>query len=294
MNHTIEKNEQTQGIRTLTMQFDSVSETRSLYDALSKGKIRLRGNDQFHVKELEFKHEERWTGCNRHSEFMHLLEQGDAQRAHKIERLKTEEIVAKSIRRRKIRADQGDELDMQAMYSGNYSRAWIRTNKSMRQGSGRNLNLIVNIGAGMSTNARALEWRGMGALKVADTLTEAGYNVRIIAGFFGIRSTSEDDRIGYFVTVKEYDEPLDLQKLASVIALPGYFRTIGFSLIYYGAHLLDTVAHHNLGSPNKQLFEETAKRIFAGEGELIFQTSALGESETQDWIKTTLRPFAEV
>jgi len=134
-----------------------------------------------------------------------------------------------TIRRRRIRSDFGDHLDMQAVYSGNLDRAWGTTERRVQRGLGRTVTtLLVNIGGLAHLSSEALFWKGAAAVALADALEKSGRSVRIVA-FSSARGVYlkygfEHKLTTITVEVKAPNMPLDCQRLATVSALAGFFR----------------------------------------------------------------------
>lgn len=133
------------------------------------------------------------------------------------------------VRRRRVWTDQGDSLDIHRVYSGSLDTAWQRTKRRTVRAT-RNVRLICNVNANAGINAvTQMFWRGAAALKIADELTKAGYNVEIVAA---LASTSmamvRPLNCTVTVVVKEYASPLDLNTLATALCLGGFARLFGF------------------------------------------------------------------
>lgn len=138
----------------------------------------------------------------------------------------------KSAKRRRTRGDFGDSVDMGAVWAGNLSQAWARTAKREIHTS-QNITIYTALGASWKVPASALFWRGAAALKLADVLTQAGYNVRIIGTRHSYKAFEEGEQtpctnIAQFVTIKESSAPLDLNSLASSLCLSGFNRLYFF------------------------------------------------------------------
>lgn len=134
----------------------------------------------------------------------------------------------KSAKRRRARGDFGDSVDMGAVWAGNLDKAWQRTERREIRAS-RNVTIYAALGASWKVPASKLFWRGAAALKLADILTEAGYNVQIIGTRHSVKSFEESEanacqHIAQFVTIKELTAPLDLNSLASSLCLGGFTR----------------------------------------------------------------------
>ena len=138
----------------------------------------------------------------------------------------------KTIRRRKIRSDFGDHLDMQAVYGGNLDRAWESTHRdagAMQQG--QTVTLVVNLGAAWTVAAKDMCWKGAAATGLCDELQKSGRNVRII-GYTaqeGIYKNGGNKVV--IVTLKEYQDVLNESIIAATTALAGFFRSYIFKAL---------------------------------------------------------------
>jgi len=133
----------------------------------------------------------------------------------------------RSVRRARIKRDHGQEVDMQAMWRGRADIAWTDCTRQVRT-TAQVITIAANITALRHVDASALFWRGAAVLKLADMLTEAGYNVRIVAVRKTEKAYQDHRAILQRVTVKEPTAPLDMNALASTVCLSGFFRVVLF------------------------------------------------------------------
>lgn len=138
--------------------------------------------------------------------------------------------VPKSLRRKPVRGDMGDELCPHAILRGDFSHAWTRKTRQTAQGK-RTVQLVANILDNATHSASELFWRGAATLKLAVMLVEAGYAVEIYAGLainFHFKNHSNTWNLVDLIKVKTANAPLDIQNLAGVIGLSGFARYYGF------------------------------------------------------------------
>lgn len=126
-------------------------------------------------------------------------------------------------RRRRIRGDFGDSVDMQRVYAGNLPQAWERMKRQPRAGN-RKITLLVDALARAGADSDTIFWRGAAAVALCDSLTASGFNVEVIVGFAG--NNDARNLTGARVTVKSSGMPLDKFALASA-AHPSFFRYFG-------------------------------------------------------------------
>lgn len=136
--------------------------------------------------------------------------------------------TAKSIRRRRVWSDQGDSVDMDRVRMGALETAWERMGRRSVSQPPR-VTIYSPIWVTCSTKAEAMFWRGAAVVKLADALTEAGYNVEIRAV-----SAYQDNREKCIdtITVKPFEAGMDNASVASALALGAFLRKIMFRFIY--------------------------------------------------------------
>lgn len=136
-----------------------------------------------------------------------------------------------SIRRRRIRGEHGDDVDMQRVYTGRLETAWTRTQRLNRVHTPRVAIITDSIAEG-GMNAERMLWRGAAAAALAGILCHAGYQVRMESGYRGSYGRR------YFelrVMTKDYCQPYDYATAAATMALPGFFRAMGHKWYHMAA-----------------------------------------------------------
>jgi hypothetical protein len=132
-----------------------------------------------------------------------------------------------SIRRRPQWADQGEEVCMDRVRGGQLDVAWRRPSRRMIN-MRPNVHLVVDYCENGSMDAACLSLRGAACLALADLLNAAGYNVKI-SGYQAGRNAPMSSV--EFLTIKDYQSPMDVASLSSVVCLTAFFRVIGFMKI---------------------------------------------------------------
>lgn len=135
------------------------------------------------------------------------------------------DIVPISLKRRIVRSDTGDNYDIHRAMSGGLDRSWDSHKRQKRVAGGAQITIAVSIGQNSGTHANAAFWRGAAAVRLADLMTEAGYQVQVI----GYSSTFDAFETGTphqltLIEVKAASDPLDLTALATSVALAGFYR----------------------------------------------------------------------
>lgn len=137
----------------------------------------------------------------------------------------------RSVRRTRVQADTGDHLDTQRVYAGDLDRAWTTTRRAMGDATRSPLtSILVNVGGNCDLEADELFWRGAVAVRACDALELSSRRTEVIAYCLS-RGCSEGPRattVLLTVRVKAFEDPVNLDQLASVTALAGFFRWYGF------------------------------------------------------------------
>lgn len=177
------------------------------------------------VSNGEFKHSE-WFGVDTRAETIRVVERGwedgvarlfagigniDAKRG-------------KVPRRRRVRSDFGDELDIQRVYRGQVDTAWARTRRVQVEAT-RVVRIIMQVGALSFVASEEMFWRGAACAVIADALENAGNRVEIV-GYSSASGVVKSNNASMTITfpIKAAEQPLDLAALASTACLAGFHR----------------------------------------------------------------------
>jgi hypothetical protein len=269
-----------------TILWDSVSEPNQIIDTPSEWSSdeRRKNAQSLFTKEMG----EDWTGAPTLDVLKERLVKGWPEGVAKLEQITTKELSSpKSVRRRRIRAEQGDEVDMQAVWRGDLGRAWTRTRRQSRVGT-RSVSIIINLGAHCGVDSAKLFWRGASALKVAEQLTQAGYNVALYGAFGGQNvDLSGKQKIAQFIEIKSEDAPLDMDKLAALTAMPGFFRTSLFAGLHYATSKTGRDVAGGLGQPWHDGITKCLPTLPIPQNAII-QEPVLSKDSAEAWIDKVL------
>lgn len=268
--------------------WDSVAEPEALAANASAWKNASHASQAQRVFTRDVGGEE-WLGAPSVAELQRRLKNGWADGVAKIEKIATRELSAPaSVRRRKTRSDQGDELDMQAVWRGDLNRAWSRTRRANKVGC-RTVSIVIDLCASAGVSSSRLFWRGASALRLAQLLTESGYAVALFGAFGGKRTDSTGKlNLAQLVEIKSEDSPLDMDKLAALTAMAGFFRTSLFAGIHYAADQFGHEADDGLGVPAPEHIK-TAVSMLPIPQNVIIQRNVLDEKAANDWIDEALK-----
>jgi hypothetical protein len=271
-----------------TILWDSVTEPESTL----KGDWKLDNNKTSAEEHWKRKSDKDWLGVRSVSELRSVLTKGYPEGVAKLEKITVGDLPApQDIRRRRVRSDQGDELDMQAVYRGDLSRAWSRTKRQSRN-SVRSVSIVIDLAGNANVTSDELFWRGAAGLRLASELTEAGYSVAIYGAAGAEEITTQgSNNVCQFVEIKAEDSPLDMDRLASLTCLSGFFRTSLFTGIYFAADKLGLQASYGLGRSNNKLLAEGIKALPIPQ-EAIIQTAVKSKSSAEAWLKSVLEQIA--
>ena len=127
--------------------WESVTEPTALTANLDKWKNQANRAEALTHTQSKANGRDDWLGAPNVTELQNRLERGWADGVKRIEQIATRELSAPaSVRRRRVRGDAGDELDMQAVWRGDLNRAWSRTRRANRVGS-RTVSSVIDLAA---------------------------------------------------------------------------------------------------------------------------------------------------
>jgi len=137
-----------------------------------------------------------------------------------------------TVKRKRVFADQGDELDIEKVYQGNLDTCWSRTERIVQDATHQLVTIFINIASSWKNPAEISFWRAAVALRLVEELQNAGKSVKIIIGG-GSRNLCRNDKYEITTasfTVKEYNENITMERLAGMCHL-GFFRVFGFAAL---------------------------------------------------------------
>jgi hypothetical protein len=141
-------------------------------------------------------------------------------------KINTVNLVPQDRKRRKVKTDFGDVLDIHQVYAGKLETAWTVARRQVTRGPQR-IDIVANMICSGHESSDVLFWRGAAAAVLADLLTNAGYMVRLTVIFGGVMN---GEKVSCRIVVKDHDRYFDVTSVSSVI-LPGFFRALGHSWI---------------------------------------------------------------
>lgn len=135
----------------------------------------------------------------------------------------------KKRRRKRVRADQGDELDIHKVYAGQLDRAW-EARKHIEVDKDQNLyTVFIDVGGLARVQFSTTLWRGAVAYQIVDDLIKAGKSVKVVVGAAAVGVIKGDMRrvVTTDIVVKHYNEPLSMTRLAAMSNI-GFHRVFNF------------------------------------------------------------------
>jgi hypothetical protein len=165
---------------------------------------------------------------------------------------------AKSRKRTARFTDDGDELRVDQALRGDWHCAWRSTHREWSPGPAH-VTVFASFGGHCGRDDDELFWAGAAALIVTDRLEAAGYAVRLV-GSRPLSSYQDTRALRADVVLKETNEPLQIDALASVVCHSGVFRSFGFAAMAAIPGQMDT----SLGCP---ITWENARERFEAGGE---------------------------
>lgn len=288
-----------EGVRVLHQYFDGVSDAVRHYESVPRHMMLSENanNSGFAVGEIypngRFKRNKSGRGRQIHFSPMTWLGVGSTQEADQYIKEGWPEGVAKmnqaladignempkpeSVRRRRVRGSFGDSVDMGAVWSGSFDTAFTHT-KRRNVDAPQNVTIAIPLGASWNVLSDDLFWRGAACIKLADLLTEAGFNVRIVAYRSSLKAFKSGAGIYQEVEIKQHDTPMDIDALASCLSMAAFFRHVLFKCQCVEAELVAD----NLGTPvTPEEFELVRDETFTDPSEIDGSDAAVAWIQQQ-------------
>lgn len=174
-----------------------------------------------------------WTGTSTVHQLLHLVDNGWPELEKTMLEMLGEIQLPSQImkpeltkRRKRRRADFGNELDIHAVYQGRVDRAWDQTHvEQLVHVGNKTSHICVNLSAPCTIPFEAAMWRGAVALRIYETLTMMGRSVAISGYYAGTRAYTDGTTGMASCKLKAYGEPMRTDKLAAMVNL-GFMRVL--------------------------------------------------------------------
>lgn len=143
-------------------------------------------------------------------------------------------------RRKRVRDEFGDELDMQRVWSGQLDTAWARPVRTQRQSmSTKRITLAFDITANAIVNNDMAMWRAALCTLLVDSLARAGriFEIWVVdstSNPFAWSSGNRPMRLWSAWCVKRTADPIVLDRLCGMVSV-GFMRTAGFMAMGAGS-----------------------------------------------------------
>lgn len=170
-----------------------------------------------------------------------LIDKGWPEGVAKIEALREKigdplpnDCKPQNMRRRRCWSDDGDDVSYDRLMSGQLDTMW-RTTERRASGIVPTVSIAFSWGGRGAVTQEQMLWGGATALAISDLFEESGYSVEIVAvnttaySTYGGRSSTGGKYTATCIQVKNTDEPMRIDTLATICCHAGVFRTFGFA-----------------------------------------------------------------
>jgi hypothetical protein len=131
--------------------------------------------------------------------------------------------------------EEGDSLDMQAVWMGDLEHAWLGMERRRMDDLKTRVHVFVDIGGHSGVKARELQWPGILAAAVTAKAMENNYDVKITGVNYNTDQYASSRQATFqAITLKHYDAPMSLANVAPMM-LPAFFRAVGFRAFFGSA-----------------------------------------------------------
>ena len=133
------------------------------------------------------------------------------------------------VKRKSYMTDEGDELCLDKLYSGEIDTAWRKTKRIVIGQEQKLVTLFINIGGHSEVLAEESFWRSAVAVRICNELESTGKQVQIVVGSGTSNLFSNYKTFTGSIVVKKYNERITMNRLAAMSHI-GFHRTFGFGV----------------------------------------------------------------
>ncbi len=135
----------------------------------------------------------------------------------------------KEVKRKKVRKDFGDELDIHQIYQGRADKAWTTTERIEQDSKHHLVTLLIELTDNVRQDVVPTLWKAAVVTFLQREIERAGKSLRVIAASASSGTICNDNRnVTTSIIVKEYNETLNFERLAAMSHL-GFYRVFGFA-----------------------------------------------------------------
>ena len=268
----------TEGKHGLALLADSAPDA-SLCKLTLVGNIRSR-DEQFERNKTRAK---TWLGADTVDKFLDEYENGWPEGVKKLSEIVIDLQLneSESVKRRRIRSDTGDNLDIFRVYRGDLDQAWERCVRKHKVGN-RLISLIVNTGSSYVTSADELFYSGATAVRLLEELEQAGYSVAVYGAISGIGGASDlyNKSASYVYKIKDHTDGIDENTMAVDLCRAGVFRHFGFAAVELMADMYGKVVSVGYGH-STSIQTEHLQYIGLAKNAIVISEAVLNEGSAK-------------
>jgi hypothetical protein len=184
-------------------------------------------------------------------------------------------------RRRRVRGDHGDSLDIHSVYRGQLDRAWERMGK--RQVTAPPMvSIVINSIIQSDQDKTVISYRGAVGIVLCQLLERFGYRVRLVVARGGEARTAygDDEKFSCRSTIKDYGKPLDRETVACATH-PAMQRVMGIRWTWAHMHSGGTMSGSGVGEAVRE------------KGEIFISSEVYNEASAIAKIKSVIKEITK-
>jgi hypothetical protein len=200
--------------------------------------------------------EEAWGGAANTADAVEKLTSPYAEGAAIISRIEKAAATIKlppkmDTRRRRVRGDQGDSLDIHRVYRGDLGTAWDRMGKRQVT-SPPMVSIVINSIILSGDPKTVISYRGAVGIVLCQLLERYGYRVRLVVARGGEARVpgGKDEKFSCRTVVKDYGKPLDRETVACATH-PAMQRVMGIRWTWAHMHREGSIGGSGVGAAIK-------------------------------------------
>ena len=188
--------------------------------------------------------------------------------------------------------EEGEELDMQAVWAGDLDHAWLGYERRNQNDLKTRVHIMADVGGNANVNASELKWPGIVAAALAKKAMDNNFDVKITACSYGEGRNSGSSYCLNTITLKHYDSLMSLANLAPIM-LPALFRAVMFRAFFSSA------GKHKVGyglGMTRKVTEPLARAAMGSDmddGTLIMVPALRSQSEATDFYNKSIKTLKE-
>jgi hypothetical protein len=199
----------------------------------------------------------------------------------------------RKVKRKRIKSDFGDAIDIHKVYQGQLDQAWDRMVRIEADRISPLVTICIDLCGSAMEDCSSSYWRAAVALHLSDELQAAGKSVKIVVAMASDGAmTNSKKRMSTSIVIKEFNQQVNIERIAAMTHF-GFLRTFMFGIMC----VQDYITCSSLGCPvditEKNMSLHLQEEVDAGHVKLLHVGRVKNQSGAEAELKKLYKTIGD-